>query len=169
MRWVNPYDWKAVHKYFMENNKKMTAILMIALLAFNLTMCGNSASGSMSGDGMIDVNITVGSQVLSTKFYNNESAQAIIEEMPFALEMGDYTSQEKVASLNIALPSSSTETPDTINAGEIYLWSGNSLVLFYTTFPNSYSYVPIGYIEDVEGLVQVLGSGNVEVTFTTNN
>ena len=64
-------------------------------------------------------------------------------------------------------PNASTTTPDIIQSGELYLWSGNSLVLFYTTFSNSYNYVPIGYIEDVSGLTSALGGGNVTVIYST--
>lgn len=78
-------------------------------------------------------------------------------------------SQEKVTDLTFALPSAVTETPATINAGDIYIWSDNNLVLFYTTFSNSYSYVPVGYIEDVTGLRDALGRGSAEVTFSTND
>lgn len=80
--------------------------------------------------------------------------------------MDDYASQEKVTDLTFALPSAQTQTPARINAGELYLWSGNSLVLFYTSFSNSYSYVPIGAITDTAGLTDALGSGSIEVTFS---
>lgn len=115
--------------------------------------------------GMIEVNMAIGDQVFATSFYDNESTRKIVSEMPFTLEMADYASQEKVANLAFELPPVSAETPATINAGDIYLWSGNSLVLFYTTFSNFYSYVPVGYIVDIEDFVKALGSGSVTVSF----
>lgn len=115
------------------------------------------------------INIQVGNKNFTATLYDNESARTIVGEMPFTLKMDDFASQEKVADLTFALPSASTETPARINAGDIYLWSGNNLVLFYTTFSNSYSYVPIGYITDVAGLTDALGSGSVEVTFSIND
>ncbi|WP_310602321.1 cyclophilin-like fold protein [Anaerosporobacter sp.] len=48
---------------------------------------------------------------------------------------------------------------------DIYLWSDSSLVLFYTSFSNSYNYVPIGYIVDVTELTDALGSGSVSIEF----
>lgn len=116
---------------------------------------------------MIVASITVGSKVFSVKIYNNESAQAIVSQMPFTLKMEDFSRQEKVAPLSFDLPSATTEIPSRINAGEIYLWSENQMVLFYTSSAsNSYGYVPIGYIEDTAGLAETIGSGNVAITFS---
>jgi len=152
--------------------RKTAATLMIALLAFTLSAYSSTDAGNVSGasaneisDTMININITVDTQVFAAKFYDNESARTIVSQMPLTLEMDDYASQEKVAGLPFALPSASTETPVTINAGDIYLWSGDSLVLFYTTFSNLYSYVPVGYIVDVAGLTDAVGRGSVTVVF----
>lgn len=167
--------------------KNIISILLSIICVVALTGCSDNPSPSESsvstgepssapaesqapeespkGDPMQTVTIQAGSRNFTAIIYDNESAEAIVQEMPFTLEMDDYAAQEKVAELTFALPSAVTETPATINAGEIYLWSCNNLVLFYTTFSNSYGYVPVGYIEDVTGLRDALGSGSVEVTF----
>jgi len=165
-----------------------TFFLVAAMAIFFLSGCSDSAFGNTFRDpvvaedvsyaessgcspedwnksSMIDVNITVGSQVFAARFYDNEPARAIVSAMPFTLEMDDYARQEKVTRLDITLPAAPAETPATINSGDIYLWSGNSLVLFYTTFSNSYSYVPAGYIVDVTGLTDALGKGSVTAVF----
>lgn len=116
--------------------------------------------------GATMVNITVGDRVFSAVFHDNDSAHALVDQMPFALDMDDYAGQEKVAGVPYNLPSASTLTPATIHTGDLYLWSGNSLVLFYTTFANSYSYVPVGYIADTAGLIEALGAGSATVTFS---
>lgn len=121
-----------------------------------------------SEEGMHSVKITIGDKVFPAMFYNNESAKEIIEQMPFSLNMQDYLAQEKVTVLPFDIVDVSTESPNTIHSGELYLWSGNSLVLFYTTFTNAYSYVPIGYIEDITGLAEALGSGGVQIAFAIN-
>ncbi len=112
------------------------------------------------------VNMKIGDTIFTAEFYDNDSARAINANMPFTLQMGDYAGQEKVVGLSFDLPRASTETPSAIHAGEIYLWSGNSLVLFFTTFSNSYSYVPVGKITDTSGLKAALGTGSVEITFS---
>lgn len=120
-------------------------------------------------DTIPTINIQVGDNNFTAILYDNESTRTIVEAMPFTLKMDDFASQEKVADLPFALSSAQTKTPATIDAGDIYLWSGNNLVLFYSTFSNSYSYIPVGYITDVTGLTDALGSGSVEVIFSINN
>ena len=129
----------------------------------------NGSERHKADDSMPTINIQIGNKNFTAALYDNESARTIVEEMPFTVKMNDFANQEKVINLSFTLPSARTETPATIKAGEIYLWSDNNLVLFYTTFSNSYSYVPVGYITDVIGLTDALGSGSVEITFSIND
>jgi hypothetical protein len=114
--------------------------------------------------------ITVGSTIFTAKMYENETTQALLAQLPMTVNMSELNRKEKYYHLPNDLPAKSTERPATIHAGEIMNWSGNSLVIFYTTFSNSYGgYVKLGYIEDITGLASALGAGSVEVTFSIND
>ncbi|MGI6664515.1 MAG: cyclophilin-like fold protein [Christensenellaceae bacterium] len=117
-------------------------------------------------DNLSKIILTIGSTDFSLFVYENETTAALIREMPFSLDFSDYAGQEKVTTFPNPLPGGATTKPDTIRSGELYLWSGNSLVLFYTTFQNSYGgYIPLGYLENQEGFLSALGAGDVNISF----
>lgn len=121
-------------------------------------------------DEMIPMNITVGNTTFNAKMYDNETTQALIAQLPLTVNMSELDGKEKFYHFPSNLPVGLTEMPATIHAGEIMLWSSNSLVLFYNTFSNSYGgYVKLGYIENISGLTSALGRGSVQVTFSLGN
>jgi hypothetical protein len=118
------------------------------------------------GDAMKTILITMGSAAFPAKLYDNETTRALLAQFPLKLDMSELNGREKYYHLPENLHAERTETPATIQAGEIMLWSSDSLVLFYKTFANSYGgYVKLGYVEDVTGLATALGSGSAQVTF----
>ncbi len=78
--------------------------------------------------------------------------------------MTDVNSNEKAFELTEALPGASAN-PGTITNGELMLYRSNTIVLFYESFDTSYSYARIGRLDDPVGLAEVLGAGDVTVTF----
>ena len=62
------------------------------------------------------------------------------------------------------LPASASN-PGTIQTGDLTLYGSNTLVLFYKTFPTSYSYTRLGRVDNPLGLAAALGTGSVTVTF----
>ncbi|WP_265411095.1 cyclophilin-like fold protein [Actinobacillus pleuropneumoniae] len=52
-----------------------------------------------------------------------------------------------------------------IQTGDILLWQGNTLVIFYERFDTPYRYTNIGKIHNVSGLKEALGKGSIKVSF----
>ncbi|QWU13122.1 hypothetical protein SAMN04487895_115124 [Paenibacillus sophorae] len=118
-------------------------------------------------NGVISINITVGSSTFTATLNNNETAKALVAQFPMTLQMNEHNGLEKYYDLSEDLPAASTERPATIHAGDIMGWSGNTLVLFYETHSNSYGgYVPLGRVDNPSNLASALGSGNVQVTWS---
>lgn len=108
--------------------------------------------------------ITAGDREFSVLFYDNETARAFMAQLPVTLDMSEMNGNEKYCYLSESLPTDPAR-PGQIHTGELMLYGSDCIVLFYETFSTAYSYTPIGYVEDPEGLADALGSGSVSVTF----
>ncbi len=75
--------------------------------------------------------------------------------------MSMYGDFEQVGSLGTSLPRKDEQT--TTQAGDIVLYSGNQIVVFYGS--NSWAYTRLGKITDksAEELEELMGSGDVTI------
>ena len=104
---------------------------------------------------------------LTATLVNNQATQVLKELLaknPFTVNMSDYGDFEKVGSLGISLPTSDDHI--TSEPGDLLLYQGNQLVIFYA--PNAWSYTRLGRIDDVTQteLKKALGTGDVTVTLS---
>ena len=113
---------------------------------------------------MTSIQVQIGNKTFTARLEDNETAKAFAGMLPLTVEMEDLNDNEKVTDLPIKLPGE-VKNPGTIREGDLMIWSSRSLVLFYKTFPTSYSYIRLGRIEDTDGLIEALGTGTVRVTF----
>ena len=112
-----------------------------------------------------NMNVQVGDVVFSATLEENEAVSALVEmmrESPVVIQMSDYSGFEKVGSLGTSLPASNSQT--TTQTGDIVLYNGNQIVIFYGS--NSWSYTRLGHIDDLTGWEEALGRGDVTVIFS---
>lgn len=120
---------------------------------------------NMEENKVENMNVQVGDVVFSATLEKNEAMSALVEmmrESPVVIQMSDYSGFEKVGSLGTSLPTSNSQT--TTQAGDIVLYNGNQIVIFYGS--NSWSYTRLGHIDDLTGWEDALGSGEVTVFFS---
>ena len=113
----------------------------------------------------MQMNVQVGGSTFTATLEENEAVDALVEMMeqgPVTIQMSDYSGFEKVGPLGTSLPASNQQT--TTQAGDIVLYQGNQIVMFYGS--NSWSYTRLGHIDDLTGWEEAVGSGDVTVTFS---
>ena len=115
------------------------------------------------------IKITVSGKTLPVKIEDNEATKALVvalREASITYEAHDYGGFEKVGALGRSLPASDTQI--TTQAGDVILYSGNQIVLFYGS--NTWSYTRLGKIqyESLDELKSFLkaGDGNISVTLS---
>ncbi len=116
-------------------------------------------------DAAMKMNVQVGDSVFAATLEDNAAVDALVEmmkEAPVTIQMSDYAGFEKVGPLGTSLPASNSQT--TTQAGDIVLYQGDQIVIFYGS--NSWSYTRLGRIDDLTGWAEALGSGDVTVTFS---
>lgn len=111
--------------------------------------------------------IEIGQETFTATLANNSSVDALkelLKDGPLTFKMSDYAGMEKGADLGVTLPQNNQQMNTT--AGDIILYQGRTLVIYYDT--NSWSLTPIGKINDLDEalLKETLGSGDVTVTFS---
>lgn len=111
--------------------------------------------------------IKIGEHSLVAVLEDNESANALKEllnEKPLTITASNYGGFEKVCELGTALPRNDIQT--TTHAGDICLYSGNQIVIFYGS--NSWSYTRLGKISgaDSSELERILSGNETEITIS---
>ena len=115
----------------------------------------------------LSLQMTIGGTPVSVAWEDNESVQALKElcrSQMLTLNMSMYGDFEQVGSIGTTLPQNDVQT--TTSAGDIVLYSGNQMVVFYGS--NTWAYTRLGHITDKTQaeLTQLLSNGNVTITLT---
>lgn len=118
-------------------------------------------------DSSKNIKLDVNNHTFDVKLENNDATVNLVEKLKKedikinALEYGGF---EKVGELGFSLPANDEDI--STSAGDIVLYQGNYISLFYGN--HSWSYTKLGTIENVTAneLKDILGSGNVTLTFS---
>ncbi|MBQ9679723.1 MAG: hypothetical protein IJV48_03450, partial [Ruminococcus sp.] len=114
-----------------------------------------------------DLQMTIGGTPVSVAWEDNDAVQSLKElcrNQPLTIYMSMYGGFEQVGSIGTSLPQNDVQT--TTSAGDIVLYSGNQMVVFYDS--NTWAYTRLGHITDktTEELTALLSNDSVTITLT---
>lgn len=148
------------------------AVVLVLCLAACSTVSHPSPTSTISPEPKEDTTVdthtfylTVEGVTFPATFADNQGAEALADLLtdgPLTLSLEDYGGFEKVGSLGQSLPTSNTHI--STQSGDIMLYQGNQIVLFYGS--NAWSYTPLGQVTDLTGWQEALGHGDVTVTLS---
>ena len=109
--------------------------------------------------------MTIGNTPVSVAWEDNDAVDALTElcrSGTLTIVMSMYGGFEQVGSIGASLPTNDVQT--TTTPGDIVLYSGDQMVVFYGS--NSWAYTRLGHITDKtpQELTQLLSNGDTEIT-----
>ena len=113
------------------------------------------------------LSLVIGDTEVSVAWEENASVDALTEMVkaePLTVQLSMYGGFEQVGSLGTSLPRDDAQT--TTQAGDIVLYAGNQIVLFYGS--NTWAYTRLGRImnKSAAELEDLLGNGDVSITMS---
>ena len=172
----------------MIGHKKVIGIITMSLLVFIIAACNPSSQDvyeelsktettdngpaptierNDSDEVVKDANMimTIGDTKVDVSWEDNDSVRELKElaEKNLLIQMSMYGGFEQVGSIGQSVTRNDKQT--TTEPGDIVLYSGNQLVVFYGS--NSWSYTRLGKINlSDEELEKLLGNGDVTITLS---
>ena len=149
--------------------RTITTRLLVAVAILLMTACSNDEIKAQTTTSEMKLNITIDGKTLPVILVENEATRTLVaalQETPITYEADDYGGFEKVGALGRSLPTSNQQI--TTEAGDVILYSGNQIVLFYGS--NTWSYTRLGRIQytTLDELKSFLkaGQGRISVTLS---
>ena len=125
-----------------------------------IIILGLIACTAVSGDDSMDdlVKVKINDEVFDVKLENNSATQELVKELKkgnVTVNASEYGGFEKVGELGFSLPTNDENIGT--NPGDIVLYQGDKISLFYGS--HSWSYTKLGKIDNVDSnkLKEVLG------------
>ena len=133
----------------------------------NNEISNNTITENKVDESMNTAYIKVNNNVLNIELEDNSATIELKERLKngdIVVNAHEYGGFEKVGNLGFSLPREDTNI--TTSAGDIVLYQGNQISLFYNS--NSWSYTKLGKIQNVSSkeLKDILGNGDVTIIFT---
>lgn len=125
----------------------------------------STESTQIENEGETELKLLIGETEVAVQWEDNESVAALRElaaDEPLTIAMSMYGGFEQVGSIGTNLPRDDVQI--VTEAGDIVLYGGNQIVIFYGS--NSWAYTRLGKVMDLtlQELTDRLGNGNISLT-----
>ncbi len=132
---------------------------------YQLAEKDESADDEEIGDSTMIM--TIGDTKVNVEWEDNQAVEALrdmAKDGDITIQMSMYGGFEQVGSIGQSLPRDDKQT--TTSSGDIVLYSGNQMVVFYGS--NSWSYTRLGHISDKDEaeMADLLSNGDVTITIS---
>lgn len=137
---------------------------MRAIIAFTLLVIGPLIMNAQT-----KIILSNGERTVKATLADNNATRQLVSELhkgSISIDMSEYGGFEMVGALPWSLPTENRQT--TTVPGDIMLYQGNNMVIFYGS--NSWSYTPLGKIEGAtaSSVKDFLGSGSARLTVSAD-
>ena len=129
----------------------------------NSTTVDEATTETEKPESIPETKLLIGKRQVPVTWEDNASVDALKELLPLTIPMSMYEDFEQVGPIGQAIPSDDQEM--STDYGDIVLYSGDQIVLFYGS--NSWEYTKLGHIDlSKQEMTDLLGNGDVEITIT---
>jgi len=154
--------------------KNFAVLLSLIFILFTVGGCGAGVNFGSSDDYDSDseilaknIRLRIDDVLMSVTWQDNNATRElkkILRDKDLVINTTQYGGFEQVGPIGQSLPRNDDQT--TTQAGDIVLYSGNQIVVFYGS--NSWAYTRLGHIIDKtrQELKELLGNGDVEITIS---
>lgn len=108
------------------------------------------------------IEIKIEDKIFQATLLDNQTSKAFIKKLPLTITMEDFNQNEKFHRFSEKFPVNPTKM-ENIKTGDIVFYETNFFVIFYEDFKTQYVYTPIGTINNISGLKEVLKKNKVTV------
>lgn len=109
-----------------------------------------------------EINLVVGDVELYVTLEKNDTAKALIENIPNEITMNNLNDNEFYSNFNFTMPVTSS-IPSEIKKGDLFIYQDNCLVIFYKDVITSYQYTKVGHIDNPEKLDEIIDNSEIKV------
>ena len=111
------------------------------------------------------IKLKVNDKSFKAKLNNSSASKKLKSMLPMTINMSELNGNEKYHYFDTEF-SGSEKTFSAIHAGDLMIFGGDCLVLFYDDIKNSpYEYIKLGSLTSTKGLKSALGNKSVKVEF----